>query len=107
MLIRYLRISDHLKLVDYKAEETVNNLISSFTEEKRGRKNINSRYNCIIDVFISSALNKAVKRVYMFNMNDYNSRYTNSLIQCRAVVLLLSLATLIFSSTIVIVTYMR
>lgn len=37
----YLRISDCMKLIDYKAEETVDNLTSSFVEEKRGRKNIN------------------------------------------------------------------
>ncbi|XP_024867832.1 uncharacterized protein LOC112452051 [Temnothorax curvispinosus] len=37
----YLRISDCMKSINYKVEETVDNLISSFTEEKRGRKNIN------------------------------------------------------------------
>lgn len=54
----YLRISDCMKLIDYKAEETVDNLTSSFVEEKRGRKNINSRYN----FFIPFASRKAVKR---------------------------------------------
>ncbi|XP_071572538.1 uncharacterized protein [Temnothorax nylanderi] len=37
----YLRISDCMKSINYKVEETVDNLISSFAEEKRGRKNIN------------------------------------------------------------------
>ncbi|XP_012533662.1 uncharacterized protein LOC105835175 [Monomorium pharaonis] len=37
----YLRISDCMRLIDYKTEETVDNLISSFAEEKRGRRNIN------------------------------------------------------------------
>ncbi|KAL0134857.1 hypothetical protein PUN28_001561 [Cardiocondyla obscurior] len=37
----YLRISDCMKSIDYKVEETIDNLVSSFTEEKRGRKNIN------------------------------------------------------------------
>ncbi|XP_011175702.1 uncharacterized protein LOC105207758 [Solenopsis invicta] len=37
----YLRISDCMRLIDYKEEETINNLTSSFVEEKRGRKNIN------------------------------------------------------------------
>lgn len=45
MFVRYLRINDCIKSIDYKAKDTVDNLISSFAEEKRGRKNINSRYN--------------------------------------------------------------
>ncbi|KAL6258472.1 hypothetical protein P5V15_010429 [Pogonomyrmex californicus] len=36
----YLRINNCMKLVDYKKEETIDNLISSFTEDKRGRRNI-------------------------------------------------------------------
>ncbi|XP_011050961.1 PREDICTED: uncharacterized protein LOC105144025 isoform X3 [Acromyrmex echinatior] len=35
----YLRISDCMKSIDYKTEETVSNLISSFVEEDRRRKN--------------------------------------------------------------------
>ncbi|EGI67631.1 hypothetical protein G5I_03762 [Acromyrmex echinatior] len=34
----YLRISDCMKSIDYKTEETVSNLISSFVEEDRRRK---------------------------------------------------------------------
>ncbi|XP_018395565.1 PREDICTED: uncharacterized protein LOC108774052 isoform X2 [Cyphomyrmex costatus] len=37
----YLRISNCMKSIDYKTEESVYNLISSFKEEDRGRKNIN------------------------------------------------------------------
>ncbi|XP_018367650.1 PREDICTED: uncharacterized protein LOC108764106 [Trachymyrmex cornetzi] len=37
----YLRISDCMKSIDYKIEETVSNLISSFVEEDRGRKYTN------------------------------------------------------------------
>ncbi|XP_011050958.1 PREDICTED: uncharacterized protein LOC105144025 isoform X1 [Acromyrmex echinatior] len=37
----YLRISDCMKSIDYKTEETVSNLISSFVEEDRRRKYIN------------------------------------------------------------------
>ncbi|KYN39260.1 hypothetical protein ALC56_06337 [Trachymyrmex septentrionalis] len=44
----YLRISDCMKSIDYKTEETINNLISSFVEEDRGRKYINSRRNLFL-----------------------------------------------------------
>ncbi|KYQ60119.1 hypothetical protein ALC60_00525 [Trachymyrmex zeteki] len=47
----YLRISDCIKSIDYKIEETVNNLISSFVEEDHGRKNINSRCNLFLHFF--------------------------------------------------------
>lgn len=36
----YLRIRDCMKSIDYKMEETIDNLISSFVEEQRGRRNI-------------------------------------------------------------------
>ncbi|KYN16658.1 hypothetical protein ALC57_11167 [Trachymyrmex cornetzi] len=44
----YLRISDCMKSIDYKIEETVSNLISSFVEEDRGRKYTNSRRNLFL-----------------------------------------------------------
>ncbi|KYM87689.1 hypothetical protein ALC53_03306 [Atta colombica] len=47
----YLRISDCMKSIDYKTEETVSNLISSFMEEDRGRKYINSRCNLFLNFF--------------------------------------------------------
>ncbi|XP_029663763.1 uncharacterized protein LOC115235852 [Formica exsecta] len=37
----YLCIRDCMKSIDYKTEETIDNLISSFVEEQRGRRNIN------------------------------------------------------------------
>ncbi|GAB1868610.1 hypothetical protein CAJAP_09689 [Camponotus japonicus] len=36
----YLRIRDCMKSINYKMEETIDNLISSFVEEQRGRRNI-------------------------------------------------------------------
>ncbi|XP_011883220.1 PREDICTED: uncharacterized protein LOC105570545 [Vollenhovia emeryi] len=42
----YLRVNDGMKSLDYKAEKTVDNLVSSFAEEKRGRKNINRILAC-------------------------------------------------------------
>ncbi|XP_029173941.1 uncharacterized protein LOC114942689 [Nylanderia fulva] len=36
----YLRIKDRMKSIDYKTEETIDNLMSSFVEEQRERKNI-------------------------------------------------------------------
>ncbi|XP_011351873.1 uncharacterized protein LOC105287798 [Ooceraea biroi] len=37
----YLQIKDSMNLLDYKAKDTIDNLISSFKEDKRGRKNTN------------------------------------------------------------------
>ncbi|KAL6436733.1 hypothetical protein ACFW04_004870 [Cataglyphis niger] len=40
----YLSIRDCMKSIDYKREETIDDLISSFVEDQRGRRNINSKY---------------------------------------------------------------
>ncbi|KAL6436732.1 hypothetical protein ACFW04_004870 [Cataglyphis niger] len=37
----YLSIRDCMKSIDYKREETIDDLISSFVEDQRGRRNIN------------------------------------------------------------------
>lgn len=37
----YLHINNCMKLIDCKTEETIDKLVSSFIEEKRGRKNLN------------------------------------------------------------------